>query len=772
MLTKTVDAFVSAVFAMLAIMQPTKAPPIAQIIVDVPTRALDTHFDYRVPDGLGDVEVGSCVLVEFGGRPVVGYVVGFAETSARPALKDVRAVLGGPYFRADSVDLARWIASQYLCPLSEALRLFLPPGGTPKAVRAAGEDGEQGWTLRRADVGPVDDRWVALTPEAASFKPRANATQQRAVIDALAAGPVRAAELAADLGSVESSLRGLERAGVVAIERRRRIRDIGVAEKPAPRHKHLTDGQRRALAAIREAGAAGGGVVALDGVTGSGKTEVYLRAIEEAIEGGGTACVLVPEIALTPQTVGRFRSRFGDDVAVLHSRLSAGERFDQWDLVRRGEARIVVGARSALFAPLDNLALIVIDEEHESSYKQGSAPRYHARDVAVRMAEGVGATLVLGSASLSMETRARCSAGEWTLVELPERVAGGTMPTVEVVDMAAEFAAGHRSMFSRPLIAALEEVASAGDKAVLFLNRRGFASFVLCRECGHVPACDSCTTSMTYHEVGSRLMCHHCGATRPVPPKCPECGSPYLRRFGSGTQRVETELAALLPELPIVRMDADTTRGKGAHERLLAEFAQLESGVLLGTQMIAKGLDFPAVTLVGVISADITLNVPDFRAGERTYQLLEQVAGRAGRGVKPGRVVIQTYWPDHPSVRAVEAHDAVTFYEQEAETRRELRYPPFGRLANVLVWGRDGSTVREHAGALTEAVRARVGEGFEVLGPSPAPLSRLKGAWRWHALVKAPAGADVAGPLGEAVASTPAPSGVSVAVDVDPMDLL
>jgi primosomal protein N' (replication factor Y) len=338
--------------------------------------------------------------------------------------------------------------------------------------------------------------------------------------------------------------------------------------------------------------------------------------------------------------------------------------------------------------------------------------------------------------------------------------------------MAKEFTDGHRSMFSRPLSEALTRVREAGDKAVLFLNRRGFASFLLCRECGYVPTCDSCATSLTYHEAGSRLMCHHCGATRPVPARCPECQSPYLRQFGAGTQRIETELSALAPGWPIVRMDADTTRGRGAHERLLAAFEALYSGVLLGTQMIAKGLDFPEITLVGVISADVTLNLPDFRAGERTYQLLEQVAGRAGRGAKEGTVLVQTYWPDHPAIRAAAAHEPALFYGPEQVARRELGYPPFGQLANILVRGRDAAAVKKHATALAAAVRERVTADCSVLGPSPAPLARLKGVWRWHILVKTPAEATLAAILGTAFASIPAVKDVSRVADIDAYDLL
>lgn len=742
---------------------------VAHVVVDVPSRELDTHFDYLVPDDISGVGVGSCVLVEFARRPVVGYCVGLAERSDfAGVLKPIRALLGGPYFDERAASVARWIASEYLCPLSEAIRLFTPPGGTPRAVK--GEDGT--WSLQRAGVGPVDQRWVLPGPAARDFRPRATATMQRALLDALGAGPVRVAELTADLGPVDSALRSLEKAGVVTIERRRRLRDAMVSERSAPRHTALSEGQREALHAIEGSVRAGGGTLLLDGVTGSGKTEVYLRAIEEVLDAGGTACVLVPEISLTPQTVGRFRSRFADDVAVLHSRLSPGERFDQWSRIQEGTARVVVGARSALFAPMKNLRLIVIDEEHESSYKQGSSPRYHARDVAERMVTESGVTLVLGSASPSMETLHRCEHGSWRRVVLPERVTGQPLPRVDIVDLGAEFAAGNRGMFSRALAEALSDVRRSGRKAVLFLNRRGFASFLLCRECGYVPTCDSCSTSLTYHEVGSRLACHHCGSVRAVPAACPQCGSPYLRQFGAGTQRVEAELDALLPGWPVIRMDADTTKGRGAHERLLAQFEALESGILLGTQMIAKGLDYPDISLVGVITADVTLNLPDFRAGERTYQLLEQVAGRAGRGSEEGRVIVQTYWPQHPAVVAAASHDPEPFYREESAVRRALGYPPHGRLANVLIRGRSAAEVESRSRVVTAALSDAGGEHVTVLGPSPAPLTRLKGVWRWHTLVKSRDGERLPEVVGRALKRVPPVAGVSITVDIDPYELL
>ncbi len=766
---------------------------VASVIVDIPARAIDKPFDYFVPEQIAsDLQIGCVVSVEFGNRPVVAYVVDLREDEVEAftgegraqegTLKPVLGVLSEGYFDEVSADVARWISHEYLCPLSDAIHLFTPPGGTPKIRR---QDDE--WTLVRAGIGAVDDRWVSLTDAAADFVPAGNATKQKRVLDALACGGMRVAELSIELGSVNATLKSLEKHGVVSIEHRRRMRQaMEQVQVPDVELQTLTAGQTEALEAIADAGP--GGVVVCDGITGSGKTEVYLRAIASVLEKGKSACVLVPEISLTPQTVGRFRARFGDTVAVLHSHLSLGERFDQWDLIRSGTARVVVGARSALFAPLRELGLIVIDEEHESSYKQDRSPRYAARDVAVHMAELRGAVLVLGSATPSIETLSACgacdTAGEadeslpgkgWRHALLPERPNGRPLPPVSVVDMGAEFGDGHRSMFSRELQDCLMQTLQRREKAVLLLNQRGFASFLLCRECGYVPECPDCSTSLTYHETGNLLQCHHCNHTESMPAKCPHCGSVYLRKFGAGTERVESELRELLPdEVRIVRMDSDTTKGKGAHERLLEDFASAPSAVLLGTQMIAKGLDFPDVTLVGVVNADTTLNLPDFRAGERTYQLLEQVSGRAGRAEKPGRVIVQTYRPDAAAIRAAAVHDRRLFLNEELPLRKELGYPPYRRLANILMWGKDESAVRKEISALTlnlQGVLESAGLDWEVLGPAPCVISRRRGLYRWHTLIKAPPASDIAAILEPMLARRKPNEEVRFAVDMDPYDL-
>ena len=778
---------------------------LASVILDIPTQALDAPYTYAVPEEAGDqpIEVGCAVLVPFGPRQAVGFIIGIEERAEGdwpagldPAkLKGIVRAVSRPYFDEEGAACAQWLSERYIAPLSSCVRLFTPPGGVPRMVRAQGGY----WRLEEPTVGEVDDRWVVPGPALADFEPRKNAVKQASIAAALERGELRVAELTAEFGAVSSPLKALEKQGVVRIEHRRRMR--GMAEgsagsapsadsaavpsfTPSPKPP-LPRGQADALAAIDAARSRGAGeVVLVDGVTGSGKTEVYLQAIEETLAAGRTACVLVPEISLTPQTVARFRGRFGDLVAVMHSRMSQGERYDQWDFIRSGAARVVVGARSALFTPLSNLGLIVIDEEHEGSYKQDSAPRYHARDVAVWMARRAGAAVVLGSATPSIEALHACAKNpSWHQVSLPERANGKPLPEVQVVDMAKEFSGGSRSMFALPLARALEEELAAGRKAVLLLNQRGFAKFLLCRECGFVPECPSCSTSLTYHERGNFLICHHCGYRIPTPPVCPECGSPYLKKFGAGTQRVEAELRVLLDEMPgvdpgvpIVRMDADTTSGKGAHQRLLEEFAAADAAVLLGTQMIAKGLDFEDVTLVGVINADTMLKLPDYRASERTFDLVEQVAGRAGRAELPGRVLVQTYEADAPAIRAAAAYDRALFLRDELPKRRLLGYPPYVRMANVLVWSKDEPAVRRVAAelqaALEEAVRDFGGDGWSVLPATPCVLAKLRGTYRWHIVVKCPADADLSDALLPLFRRRKPDRDANVAVDVDPDDLL
>ncbi len=752
------------------------------------------------------LEVGCAVLVPFGHRSAVGFVVEITPLGAHDPfpqgikphkLKEIEQVLSKPYFTEIGARCASFMAQRYIAPFSSSIRLFMPPGGIPRMEYIEGS-----WQLTRPLIHEVDERWVVRLDAADSFVPRKGAVKQQRVLEALRQGDLRVSELTAEYGSVASTLTSLEKKGVIRIEQRRRLRSpqdqsevFSARTKPKPA---LTEDQRRALSVIEKAAMTHAGeVVLIDGVTGSGKTEVYLCAIERALEQGRGAIVLVPEISLTPQTVARFRGRFGDRVAVLHSRMSQGERYDQWDAIRSGVAQVVVGARSALFAPLKQVGIIVIDEEHESSYKQDQAPRYVTRDVACWLAREHGAVMVLGSATPSLEALERCASDPcWHRVEMPNRANGKPLPTIEVVDMAREFGGGNRSMFSRALQNALFDVLEKKEKAVLMLNQRGFAQFLLCRDCGFVPSCISCSTSLTYHEREGKLVCHHCGFEQRVPLTCPRCGSPYLKRFGAGTQRVEAELRSLLADVTcdIIRMDADTTSRKGDHQRLLEQFAKPGAAVLLGTQMIAKGLDFDEVTLVGVINADTMLKLPDFRSAERTFDLIEQVAGRAGRAEKPGAVIVQTYSAQDPAIRAAARYDRQLFLDKELELRKGLGYPPFVRLANVLVWGKDEDKVKQVAHSLyadlsnlipqVGTLDSRAGipglqastldsqDGWLLLPPTPCVLERLKGAWRYHLVIKAPPQSNIADFVGVYFRKRKPEQGVRVSIDIDPINLL
>lgn len=539
----------------------------------------------------------------------------------------------------------------------------------------------------------------------------------------------------------------------------------------------LTPAQQRALdrigASIREKRHE---VFLLHGITSSGKTEVYLQAIAQVLEQDRTAIVLVPEISLTPQTVERFKGRLGPDkVAVLHSAMLESRRLEEWKRIRSGTARVVVGARSAIFAPVEKLGLVVVDEEHEPSYKQEDAPRYHAREAGIHRAEGAGAAVILGSATPSMETYYRATApeagpGRFTLLELPERIDDVPLPHVEIVDMREEWAAGRRSrIFSRPLEEALAKTLEAGQQTILFLNRRGFSTFIHCRKCGYVLCCPACRISLTYHIATQRMICHSCRASQEPPEFCPQCRADYVRFQGIGTQKVESELARLFPAARIARMDSDATQARGSHAKILGAFSRHEIDVLVGTQMVAKGLDFPRVTLVGVISADTALNLPDFRSAERTFHLLTQVAGRAGRSRLPGQVIVQTYTPHHYAILAARTHDYASFYRQELAIRRQVGLPPFTRLVRMTTRSlREGKAI-----AFTESLAAACRNHFpptvQVLGPAPAPVPKLRRQYRWQVLLNAPALAELQPGLPGLLKKQHPPAGCYLAVDVDPL---
>ncbi len=508
------------------------------------------------------------------------------------------------------------------------------------------------------------------------------------------------------------------------------------------------------------------------GVTGSGKTEVYLQAIQHVLNKGLGALVLVPEIALTPQTMERFVGRFGGQVAILHSRLSEGERHDEWYRMLRGEARIVVGARSAVFAPVRNLGLIVVDEEHEPSYKQEEAPRYHARDVAVVRGLKERCAVMLGSATPALESWWNARSSKYRLAELPHRVDHQQMPLMRVVDMRVEAQqTGHGGIFSRELLDAMRLRLERAEQTILFLNRRGFATSLLCPKCGYVARCDHCSVSCTYHRTEHRLRCHICGVDRAVPERCPGCGDPAYRFAGAGTQRIESIVEKCFPKAVVQRLDADVTRGKDAYDRILGDFRQGKTHILIGTQMIAKGLHFPNVTLVGVIHADTGLHMPDFRAGERTFQLLAQVAGRAGRGDVAGEVIVQTHTPFHPAIQAARRMDLHGFCDQELEFRRELSYPPFSHLVCLLFKGPSEERLSFFASAASAGLRQSLGEGVTVSDPVPAPLARAKGLYRYQVLLRSSSTGRMARAIARLQQSLRLPDDISLSVDVDPVSL-
>ncbi len=711
---------------------------IAQVIVDVVHTNVAKPFSYLIPDGLS-VCVGLRVLVPLGRRQVDGFIVALVaeDQSDVPSEKlrpIVRALDDYPALLSPLLELAEELSLECHCPLSETLRLMLPAA------------------MRTGRIQLKQEAFARLSPDVNALEAadgQRRAPKRATLLRLLSEGSEKSiAELGQLVNDPRDALKALEKAGLIELFKREVFRAPdgvdGIARTVAP---PLTGDQQDALDTMLPALKAGKGAFLLHGVTGSGKTEVYLAMVEQTLAMGKGAIILVPEIALTPQMVRWFCSRFGPETAVLHSRLTDGQRYDEWRRIRLGQARVVVGARSAIFAPVEDLGLIVIDEEHEQTYLSDKHPRYDARRVAVSRARREGAAVVLSSATPSILSFAMARRGDYTLVEMPRRVNDRPLPAVTVVDMRRELECGNRSIFSRVLIEKLKECVDSGQQAMLFLNRRGYNTFVSCRQCGYVVKCEQCDLSMTLHrehgEDGPQeLRCHMCGNVKPPPAVCPECGSKYIRYFGSGTQRVEEEMHKLFPGVPTVRMDIDTTRERDAHAKLLARFGSGEAKVLIGTQMIAKGLDFPKVTLVGVVAADMTLNLPDYRAQERTFQLITQVAGRAGRAEKPGEVIVQTYKPDHPCITAAAAQDYRAFFEMEFSRRRAGLYPPFTLLARLLVESEREPDAKAMCEQLYTTVQtyllshAAQKKRTLLLRADEAPVKRIRGQYRYHVLLK------------------------------------
>ncbi|MGG0790176.1 primosomal protein N' [Peribacillus simplex] len=762
---------------------------IASVIVDVPAKQTDREFDYRIPEKWNQViKPGMRVIVPFGPRMVQGFVTGLKAKSDFAKLRNIKEPMDlEPILNDELLQLGDWLTKEAMCFKISSLQAMLPAAMKAKyeKVIKVVEDKKDQLPLYIQNLFGKNDSisWKdVIEGENASLfqkemqngnlelvynvKNRLNKKTVRVIKSLLSPKelkemasamsshakkqqellqyfiehqePIPLKELLELINTSSGTVKSLVAKGALAEMDQEIYRDPyenRVFEKSTP--FTLTAEQTAALKPINEKiHHDEHDVFLLYGVTGSGKTEVYLQAIASVIEKGKEAIMLVPEISLTPQTVKRFKERFGEQVAVMHSGLSVGEKYDEWRKIHRKEVKVVVGARSAVFAPFENLGLIIIDEEHESSYKQEETPRYHARDVAIERAKSYKCPVILGSATPTLESFARAKKNVYKLLTLSQRMNKNALPAVDIVDMREELRTGNRSMFSELLFTKLKDRLEKGEQTVLMLNKRGHSSFVMCRSCGLVINCPNCDISLTYHRFNDIMKCHYCGFEEGMPSVCPECESEHIRFFGTGTQKVEEELAKILPEARVIRMDVDTTSKKGSHERLLNAFGEGKADILLGTQMIAKGLDFPNITLVGVLSADTMLHLPDFRSSEKTFQLLTQVSGRAGRHQLPGEVVIQTYTPEHYSIELSALQDFDAFYEREMHLRRQSHYPPYYYVVLITVSHEDLMKTVSVTEKITNYLGSRLNRDSIVLGPVASPISRINNRYRYQCLIK------------------------------------
>src|SRR5947208_1442175 len=737
----------------------------ARVIID---RAIRRDVDYAVRESLrARVGMGARVRIPFRDRRALATVVALLEETNAKGIREIEAVIGeGPTLSEPLLELARWIASYYCCPIEAVMRSVLP-----QVIRRA----EVGWKKQQfVEIGSIvtNETMEAL---------RRRAPRQAELLEELTKvnAAVPAAEILRRLSLNVSTLRALAKRGLLKISERAVARDPHAGEQfiPGP-ELLLNEEQTAAFATIVRAISSPEKAkpILLHGVTGSGKTEIYLQAIRETLARNRTAMVLVPEISLTPQTVERFKSRFAesqDDVAVLHSHLSEGERHDEWHKVHSGRAHIVIGARSAVFAPLKNLGLIVVDEEHETSYKQEEAPRYHARDVAVVRAKIEKAVVLLGSATPSLESYHNTLTKKYELATLTQRVDNCQMPLIRVIDLRQEKRSDRvGTILSEKLRTAMAERLDKHEQTILFLNRRGFSTSLVCSNCGRARDCPNCSVALTFHRSILRLTCHLCGHTAAVPKKCPECGEDALIYSGFGTEKVEATVGHIFPKAVVKRMDADSMTRQEAYRGTLHAFRAGQIDILVGTQMIAKGLHFPNVTLVGIINADLSLHLPDFRAGERTFQLLTQVAGRAGRGDVEGEVFVQSLTPFSPSIQFARHHDFAGYVEQELEFRERCDFPPFKHAVLITVRSAHEARGKFSAETLTRRLREALSEEFTVSDATPAPLEKLHSQFRFHILLRGSAIMRLSRLIREVLDKLPLPEDVTAAVDVDPYQLL
>ena len=768
----------------------------ARVIIASTAKDLDKPFYYAIgEDLLSKVARGSRVLVPFGkSRQMEGYVVDFADSVSfdEAKIKEISDVLEAfPIFSPVMLDLAHWMAEKYTAPLAVCLKTIMPAGiamkndyitevlepikglrGKQKQIFdyisqhskvTERELAENFGSTVRANLNALSDKQAITLQhiyDAKDYTVRINTAfvnddldnfdelaepifekgdKQAAVLEMLMdAKSIPVADLQLRLGISPSPIKSLEKKGLIYLEKIELRREVLTdARLTKPPKFTLTDEQSVAIDVIRASLTEKNPQPTLiRGVTGSGKTEIYMQIIEDVLAAGRQAIMLVPEISLTPQVIDTFVSRFGRAVTATHSRMSLGERYDQWKRARDGDVKVIIGPRSAIFTSFDNLGVIIIDEEHENTYKSETSPKYDTKAVALRLSELTGCAVIMGSATPDISTFYRAQKGEARLVTLKNRV-NNRFADIEIVDMCTELAEGNKSMFSVDLYAAIAENLAAGQQSILFLNRRGHSTFVSCRSCGHVMGCTNCNVNYTYHLYNKRLLCHYCGISAKSPKNCPTCGSIYIKHFGIGTQKVEEYLVQEFPRARILRMDLDTTTAKNSHSRIIRAFADKGADILVGTQMIAKGLNFPGVSLVGIIAADMALNNGDYRAAETAYQLITQVSGRAGRGSDPGRVIIQTYNPDHYSIKYAQEGDYEAFYNYEIEVRRQMNYPPFSHIFMLLFTGEDERRIVQALHRLADIMKQYNRKGLcEMLGPAPAVISKIRSKYRWKILVK------------------------------------
>ncbi len=670
----------------------------AEVVLSKVSKDIDNIYHYSIPRTLKEkATIGSQVLIPFGKRKDIGYIIGLLERSNIKKVKNIIDVASdSPLFTKEAVDLAKWLSEYYLSFFISSLRAVMPPGTILTE--------KQRKKTRKKSQAPSSK----CQEEIQIGKPLVATPDQKKALDVI--------------------------------------------------FKSFEPGKPE--------------TILLYGITGSGKTEVYLQAIAELLRQDKGSIVLVPEISLTPQLIERFRDRFKDHISILHSHMTVKQRNLEWQRIVRGESQIVLGTRSAIFAPVKNLSLIVIDEEYEMSYKQEQNPKYHARTVAEEIAKTKGAAVVLGSATPAVETFYNAENGNYKKAVLPKRIDDKPLPPIEVVDMREELKTGSRGILSRKLKNEIKETLSRGEQIILFLNRRGYFTFVMCRECGYTVECPRCSVSLVYHSKDKKLRCNHCNFKSEAPIICPKCQSLSIRYFGTGTQRIEQEVADIFPKAKITRVDRDTVKKRGAHEEIFAAFKEGKSNVLIGTQMVTKGLDLANVTLVGVVAADTAFNIPDFRSAEHTFQLLTQVAGRAGRHHLPGKVIIQTYNPDHYAIQYASKHDYEGFYKEEIRIRKELGYPPFQKLVNILVSGGEEKKSLKVAEDLTKFIEKRIDSSSEVLGPVPPAFPKIRGNYRYQILIKAEDLDKARKAVAESVGKVVRLQGIRISVDIEPMNML